>query len=110
MVSPDRPLLAVVPVDDVWVVANFKEDQVAGMRPGQPATVRVDTYGRSFAGHVDSLAAGTGSRFALLPPDNASGNFVKVVQRVPVLVRFDGDPGVMLRPGMSCSVTVKTGE
>jgi membrane fusion protein (multidrug efflux system) len=110
MVAPDRPLLAVVPLDDVWVVANFKEDQVAHMHPGQPATIHVDTYGRTFVGHVDSLAAGTGSRFALLPPDNASGNFVKVVQRVPVLVRLDGDPGVALRPGMSCSVTVRVDE
>jgi membrane fusion protein (multidrug efflux system) len=109
MVSPERPLLAVVPLDDVWVVANFKEDQVAQMRPGQSARVHVDAFGRDVDAHVDSLAAGTGSRFALLPPDNASGNFIKVVQRVPVLLRFDGDPGVELRPGLSCSVTVRTG-
>jgi membrane fusion protein (multidrug efflux system) len=110
-VSPERALLALVPLDDVWVVANFKEDQLAGMRPGQPATVRLDTYGRrTFAGHVDSLAGGTGARFALLPPDNATGNFVKVVQRVPVLVRLDAHPGVELRPGMSADVTVRTGQ
>jgi membrane fusion protein (multidrug efflux system) len=108
-VSPERALLALVPLDDVWVVANFKEDQLAEMHAGQPATVRLDTYGRrSFAGHVESLAGGTGARFALLPPDNATGNFVKVVQRVPVLVRLDGDPGVELRPGMSADVTVRT--
>jgi membrane fusion protein (multidrug efflux system) len=109
MVSPDRPLLAIVPLDDVWIVGNFKEDQLAEMRPGQKATVRLDTYGRrEFHGHVDSIAGGTGARFALLPPDNATGNFVKVVQRVPVLIRFDGAPGVDLRPGMSADVSVRT--
>jgi membrane fusion protein (multidrug efflux system) len=108
-VSPDRPLLALVPLDDVWIVANFKEDQLAEMRSGQPATVRFETYGRRrFRGRVESLAGGTGARFALLPPDNATGNFVKVVQRVPVLVRLEGDPGVALRPGMSADVTVRT--
>jgi membrane fusion protein, multidrug efflux system len=110
LVSPDRPLLAIVPLDDVWVVANFKEDQAAKMHPGQKATVSVDAYGRDFVGHVDSLSAGTGSRFALLPPDNASGNFIKVVQRVPVLIRLDGAAGVDLRPGMSCTVTVRIAE
>ena len=108
LVSSDRPLLAIVPLDDVWVVANFKEDQAAKMHTGQKASVSVDAYGRSFEGHVDSLSAGTGSRFALLPPDNASGNFIKVVQRVPVLIRLDGVAGVDLRPGMSCNVTVRT--
>jgi membrane fusion protein (multidrug efflux system) len=113
MVGPDKPLLSVVPLDDVWVVANFKEDQLAEMRPGEPATVTIDTFGsRRFVGHVDSIAGASGARFALLPPDNASGNFVKVVQRVPVLVRLDGSPdgsqGVELRPGMSATVTVRT--
>ena len=94
LVSPDRPLMALVPLHDVWVVANFKEDQLGEMRPGQKATVQVDTYGRrDFQGHVESLAGATGARFALLPPDNASGNFVKVVQRVPVLVRLDSAAG-----------------
>jgi membrane fusion protein (multidrug efflux system) len=107
--SAERPLLAIVPSDELWVVANFKEDQLAEMHPGQPARIRFDTYGRrSFAGHVESLAGGSGARFALLPPDNASGNFVKVVQRVPVLVRLDGSPGIDLRPGMSAEVTVRT--
>lgn len=110
LVSPERPLLAIVPVDDVWVVANFKEDQVAHMRPGQLARIHIDAYDRTFGGHIDSLSAGTGSRFALLPPDNASGNFVKVVQRVPVLVRLDQPAEVQLRPGMSASVSVTTGE
>jgi membrane fusion protein (multidrug efflux system) len=108
-VSPERPLLAIVPLDDVWIVANFKEDQLAEMRAGQNATVRLDTYGRrKFRGHLESIAGGTGARFALLPPDNATGNFVKVVQRVPVLIRLDGVPGVELRPGMSADVTVRT--
>ncbi len=107
MVSPDRPLLAVVALDDVWIVANFKETQLGSMRPGQPATVTIDTYAnRTLHGHVESLAAGTGSRFALLPPDNASGNFIKVVQRVPVLIRLDDTSGLALRPGLSADVTV----
>jgi membrane fusion protein (multidrug efflux system) len=97
--SPERPLFAIVPRDELWIVANFKEDQLAEMRSGQPARVRFDTYGRrSFVGHVESLAGGSGARFALLPPDNASGNFVKVVQRVPVLLRLDGAPGIEPRP------------
>lgn len=109
LVSPDRPMMALVPLQDVWVVANFKEDQIGDMRPGQTATVRVDTYGRhDFQGHVESLAGASGARFSLLPPDNASGNFVKVVQRVPVLVRLDRSPDVPLRPGMSAVVTVRT--
>jgi membrane fusion protein, multidrug efflux system len=108
-VTPDKALLAVVPLDDVWVVANFKEDQLADMRPGQPVVVTVDAFGsRELTGHVDSIAGASGARFALLPPDNASGNFVKVVQRVPVLVRIDGASGVELRPGMSAYVTVRT--
>jgi membrane fusion protein, multidrug efflux system len=110
MVGPERPLMAIVPQDDVWVVANFKEDQVGGMRIGQPVDLTVDAFGsHHFKGHVDSLAGASGARFALLPPDNASGNFVKVVQRIPVLVRFDGDEKELpLKPGMSAVVTVDT--
>jgi membrane fusion protein, multidrug efflux system len=110
MVGPERPLMAIVPQDDVWVVANFKEDQVGFMHPGQPVDVTVDAFGsQHFQGHVDSLAGASGARFALLPPDNASGNFVKVVQRIPVLVRFDGDlKSLPLKPGMSAVVTVDT--
>ena len=108
-VGPERPLLAIVPLDDVWVVANFKEDQLAEMRPGQSTTVRLDTYGRrKFRAHVESIAGATDARFALLPPDDATGHFVKVVQRVPVLIRLDGSAGVELRPGMSADVTVRT--
>jgi membrane fusion protein (multidrug efflux system) len=111
MVGPDRPLLAVVPLDDVWVVANFKEDQLRDMRAGEPVDIAVDTFGRrGFQGHVDSIAGASGARFALLPPDNATGNFIKVVQRVPVLVRFDGPDAVDFRPGMSATVTVHTGK
>ena len=93
MVGPERPLMAVVPQDDIWVVANFKEDQVGEMRAGQPVDGAAWTPSAAthFQGHVDSLAGASGARFALLPPDNASGNFVKVVQRIPVLIRFDGD-------------------
>lgn len=108
-VSPERALLALIPLAEVWVVANFKEDQLAAMKPGQRAQVKVDGYGsRRFSAQVESLAAATGSRFSLLPGDNASGNFVKVTQRVPVrLVLIDaGD--VVLRPGMSAEVTVFT--
>jgi membrane fusion protein (multidrug efflux system) len=108
-VSPDRPLLAIVPLNDTWVVANFKEDQIALMKSGQPARVSVDTFhGHDLVGHVDSLAGGTGSRFSLLPPDNASGNFTKVVQRVPVLIRLEPHGDVTLRPGLSAAVTVFT--
>ncbi|MBJ6761443.1 HlyD family secretion protein [Myxococcaceae bacterium JPH2] len=110
MVGPERPLMAVVPQNDIWVVANFKEDQVGEMRPGQPVSVKVDAFGgHVFHGHVDSLAGASGARFALLPPDNASGNFVKVVQRIPVLIRFDEDfKDLPVKPGMSTVVTVDT--
>jgi membrane fusion protein (multidrug efflux system) len=109
LVSPDRALLAVVALDDTWVVANFKEDQISELHPGASASVTVDAYpGRTFNGHVESLSAGTGSRFSLLPPDNASGNFTKVVQRVPVLIRLDPHAGTELRPGLSVVAKVST--
>ena len=109
-VDPARPLMAITALDDVWIVANFKEDQIAEIRDGERAKVRIDAFpGRTFIGHVDSVQAGSGARFSLLPPDNASGNFTKVVQRIPVLVRIDDKPqGVVLRPGMSTMVTVET--
>lgn len=107
LVAPERPLLALVNLADPWVVANFKEDQLAELRPGQRAEVTVDAFpGRHFTGHVDSLSGGTGARFSLLPPDNASGNFTKVVQRVPVLIRLDPHPDTELRPGLSVFATV----
>ncbi len=109
MAAPEKPLLALSALDDTWVVANFKEDQIAHMRPGQLAEIEVDAFdGQKLRGHVDSLAGGTGARFSLLPPDNASGNFTKVVQRVPVLVRIDGVRDLELRPGLSAKVTVVT--
>ncbi|HKE18921.1 MAG TPA: HlyD family secretion protein, partial [Kofleriaceae bacterium] len=110
-VAPDRPLLALVATSDLWVVANFKETQVGEMRPGQPAEIDVDAFsGETMSGHVESIAGATGARFALLPPDNASGNFVKVVQRVPVLIRIDDAHSIALRPGLSADVTVTVGQ
>jgi membrane fusion protein, multidrug efflux system len=109
VVQAGQPLLALVQIDDVWVTANFKETQLKDMRPGQRATIDVDAYGgREFKGKVDSLAGATGARFSLLPPENATGNFVKVVQRVPVKIVLDAgqDPEHLLRPGMSVTPTV----
>jgi len=110
LVDPARPLLALTALDDSWIVANFKEDQIGGLRVGQSAQVTLDAFsGRKLNAHVDSFSGGTGSRFALLPPDNASGNFTKVVQRVPVLIRIDDKPqDIVLRPGLSAFVTVHT--
>ena len=111
-VDPARPLMAISALDDVWVVANFKEDQIADIKDGQHVRLKIDAYpGRVFNAHVDSVQAGSGARFSLLPPDNASGNFTKVVQRIPVLIRIDDKPqDVTLRPGMSTYVTVETGK
>jgi membrane fusion protein (multidrug efflux system) len=110
LVDPNRPLLALTELDDSWIVANFKEDEIGELRVGQPAIVTLDAFsGRKLSAHVDSFSGGTGSRFALLPPDNASGNFTKVVQRVPVLIRIDQKPqDLVLRPGLSAFVTVNT--
>ena len=110
LVDPARPLLALTELDDSWVIANFKEDQIGSLRVGQPAQVTLDAFsGHKLNGHLDSFSGGTGSRFALLPPDNASGNFTKVVQRVPVLIRIDDKPSdIVLRPGLSAFVTVHT--
>lgn len=110
VVQPGQPLLAVVSLDDVWIVANYKETQLAHVRPGQPATILVDTYpGVALRARVDSIQSGTGSRFTLLPPENASGNFVKVVQRIPVkLVLEPGQNGrKLLVPGMSVIPTIE---
>lgn len=108
-VQVGQPLFAIVP-QHVWVTANFKETQLSNMRPGQPAEVEVDAYpSRALHGHVDSIQAGSGARFSLLPPENATGNFVKVVQRVPVKIALDEQPGVqeVLGPGMSAMPDVK---
>jgi len=106
-VSIGQELLDLVPLDDVWVTANFKETQLAHMRPGQPVEIKVDAYGRKWKGHVTNLGGGTGSVFSLLPPENATGNYVKVVQRVPVRLDFDRAAGQdfntegLLKPGLS---------
>lgn len=109
LVQPSQPLMAIVP-GDVWVTANFKENQIQKMRPGQPVEITVDAYpDKTFKGHVDSIQAGTGAAFSLLPPENATGNYVKVVQRVPVKIVFDEgpDPQHLLGPGMSVVPEVK---
>ena len=111
VIQPGQPLMTVIPLDRVWITANFKETQVEHMRPGQRVEIEVDAYGgREFRGTVESLAAATGARFSLLPPDNATGNYVKVVQRVPVRIALDAgqDPEHLLRPGMSVVPTVLT--
>jgi len=110
-VQAGQPLMSIIPLDEVWVTANFKETQLQRMRPGQRATLKVDAIGgREFNGHIDSIAAATGARFSLLPPENATGNFVKVVQRVPVKIVLDPgqDPEHLLRPGLSVEPTVYT--
>jgi membrane fusion protein (multidrug efflux system) len=110
VVQPGQPLMAVVPQEDIWVTANFKETQLEEMHPGQKATVSVDAFGgHIFNAQVDSIASATGSRFSLLPPENATGNYVKVVQRIPVkLVFSEGqDTEHRLRPGMSVVVKVR---
>jgi len=107
-VQPGESLLAVVPLDDVWVTANFKENQLRRMRPGQPVDIDVEALGRTLKGYVDGLGSASGERFSLLPPENATGNYVKVVQRIPV--RIDLAPGQnvdhRLVPGMSVEPTV----
>lgn len=111
VLQPGQPLLALVGLDDVWVTANFKETQLTSMRAGQRVTVTVDAFpGHDFHGRVESIAGATGARFSLLPPENATGNYVKVVQRVPVKIVFEkgDDPEHLLRPGMSVLATVYT--
>jgi membrane fusion protein, multidrug efflux system len=107
LAQPGQVLMIFVP-ENKWVTANFKETQLTSMRPGQPADIAIDAYpGRLFKGHVDSIQAGSGAAFSLLPPENATGNFVKVVQRVPVKIVFDTPPDVYIGPGMSVVPTVK---
>jgi membrane fusion protein (multidrug efflux system) len=93
---------------DIWLTANFKETQLDHMRPGQPVEIFIDAYpDRTFKGHVDSVQSGSGTAFSLLPAENATGNYVKIVQRVPVKIVFDTPPDVQLGPGMSVVPTVK---
>jgi membrane fusion protein (multidrug efflux system) len=110
LVSPDRMLMAIVDLSDTWVVANFKETQLAEIKDGQHqrAEIEIDAFDGTLTGHVDSIAAGTGSRFSLLPPENASGNFIKVTQRVPIKIKIDDRSGRVLRPGMSAEVVIHT--
>jgi membrane fusion protein (multidrug efflux system) len=109
-VAPGQSLMTIIPLHDVWVTANFKETQLAGVRAGQRAEIGVDMYGKSVEGHVDSIAGATGSRMSLLPPENATGNFVKVVQRIPVKILVDKTDGLVLRPGMNVDATIFTGK
>jgi membrane fusion protein, multidrug efflux system len=110
-VSPGEQLMTIVPLDsqNIWVTANFKETQLTRMRPGQPVKISVDTYGRTYDGRVLDIAGATGARYSLLPPENATGNYVKVVQRIPVKILFDEgqDPKHLLRPGMSVEADVR---
>jgi membrane fusion protein (multidrug efflux system) len=111
LVQAGQPLMSVVPLEDVWVVANLKETQIEDVEPGAPAEVRADAYpGHVFAGSVESLSPATGAKFSLLPPDNATGNFTKIVQRIPVRIRLESPPDTnhLLRPGMSVDVTIRT--
>jgi membrane fusion protein (multidrug efflux system) len=105
LAAPGQSIMIVVPLD-IWVTANFKESQLALMRVGQPVDIEIDAYGKTFPGHVNSVQAGSGTAFSLLPAENATGNYVKVVQRVPVKITFDQRPDVELGPGMSVVPTV----
>jgi membrane fusion protein (multidrug efflux system) len=108
-VAPGQQMMAIVPLDDIWITANFKETQLRDMRPGQPVKISVDADGRDYSGKVARIAGASGARFSLLPPENATGNYVKVVQRIPV--RIELDPGQnqdhLLRPGMSVTPSVR---
>ncbi len=110
IVQPGQGLLLLVPLNDIWVTADFKETQLAHVRPGDRAEIHVDMYGKTYPGYVDSIAGATGSRLSLLPPENATGNYVKVVERIPVKILLD--PGVLkqaiLRPGMNVEATIIT--
>jgi membrane fusion protein, multidrug efflux system len=108
-----QELVDVVPLDDVWITANFKETQLSHMHPGQTVEIKVDAFGRKWSGRVSNLGGGAGSVFSLLPPENATGNYVKVVQRVPVRIDFDRpanhafNSDGLLKPGLSVDAEVK---
>ncbi len=111
-VAPGQELMKIINLDDVWITANFKETQLGKMKVGQRVSIEVDANGKSYEGKVDSVAGASGARFSLLPPENATGNYVKVVQRIPVKIVLD--PGAnndhQLRPGMSVDPKVWTRE
>ncbi|QWV95039.1 HlyD family secretion protein [Geomonas oryzisoli] len=112
-VQPGQALMAIVPLEDAWITANYKESQLTNVRPGQEVDFTVDGYpGRHFTGKVESIMAGTGAAFSLLPPENATGNYVKVTQRIPVRIAIDrrSDPQHLLRVGMSVVPTILTGQ
>jgi membrane fusion protein (multidrug efflux system) len=108
-VQPGQELMAVVELHDIWITANYKETQLRRVRPGQKATIHVDTFDADYDGYVESMPAATGAEFSLLPPENATGNYVKVVQRLGVRIRFRGrvSPDVRLRPGMSVETKIR---
>ena len=108
-IQPGQTLLTIVPIDDIWITANFKETQLRRMRPGEPVTVHVDSFGRDYRGTIENLAGASGPLFSLFPPENASGNYVKIVQRFPVRIHVDPDqdPQRQLRPGMSVEARVR---
>jgi len=108
MLQPGQGIMTLIPLSDTWVTANFKETQLANVHAGQRAEIHVDMYGATIGGHVDSIAGATGASMSLLPPENATGNFVKVVQRIPVKILVDQHEGVVLRPGMNVDVTIYT--
>jgi membrane fusion protein, multidrug efflux system len=105
LATPGQSIMVLVPLD-IWVTANFKESQLADMRPGQPVDISIDAYKRTFPGRIDGVQSGSGTAFSLLPAENATGNYVKVVQRVPVKITFDKRPEIQLGPGMSVVPTV----
>jgi len=110
IIQPGQGLFTLIPLNDVWVTADFKETQLANVHPGQKAEIDVDMYGKTVTGYVDSIASATGSRLSLLPPENATGNYVKVVQRIPVKILLDPNSAdkAILRPGMNVEATIIT--
>ena len=108
-IQPGQTLLTIVPIDDIWITANFKETQLRRMRAGEQVTVHVDSFGRDYRGTIEDLAGASGPLFSLFPPENASGNYVKIVQRFPVRIHIDAgqDPQHQLRPGMSVEAKVR---
>jgi membrane fusion protein (multidrug efflux system) len=108
VIQAGQQLIVLIPLDHVWVTANFKETQLKNVHSGQEAEIKVDMYGHEFHGHVDSIAGATGARTSLLPPENATGNFVKVVQRIPVKILVDANRDFILRPGMNVEAKIIT--
>jgi membrane fusion protein (multidrug efflux system) len=108
-VQPGQALMSIVDIDNIWITANFKETQLRHMQPGQPVEIKVDATGRTYKGKVETIGGASGARFSLFPPENATGNYVKVVQRIPVRIVLDPDQNKdhSLRPGMSVEPNVK---